>query len=247
MKSHNLIHKIMNKAVLLLSRDGPRKDKAFNKVFAVGFNKTGTTSLDALFKSLGLTPYHGVKWRTCDDLELLHSYDCFSDGIPKDLPYLDRMFPNSKFILQVRDLDTWIYSRLSHIERLKECNKHEGGSLWDDTETSIKYWITQRNDHHLFVLSYFSGRPSDLLIVNFIRDASASTRISRFLGYGGIHKSPMKNINTKKDNLSKYKVILKKCIEELGISESELNYDILCPSLIKNEMRGRLPVDTSIL
>ena len=86
MKSYNLIQKIMNKAVLLLNRDGPRKDKASNKVFAVGFNKTGTTSLDALFKSLGLTAYHGVKWRTCDDLELLRSYDCFSDGIPKDLP-----------------------------------------------------------------------------------------------------------------------------------------------------------------
>ena len=119
--------------------------------------------------------------------------------------------------------------------------------MWDDTETSVKYWITHRNDHHLFVLSYFSVRPSDPLIVNFIRDALASRKISSFLGYGGTYERPMKNINTKKDNLSKHKVMLKKCIEELGISESELNYDILCPSLINNEMRDIFPVDTNML
>ena len=74
------------------------------KVFAIGFNKSGTSSLHALFKSLGLSSYHGVEWRTCQDDDLLQSYDCFSDDIPADLPKLDRMFPGAKFILQVREL-----------------------------------------------------------------------------------------------------------------------------------------------
>ncbi|MBW2172080.1 MAG: hypothetical protein JRF69_08885 [Deltaproteobacteria bacterium] len=218
-----------------------------NKIFAVGFNKTGTTSLHALFESMGFTSYHGKKWRACDDIELLRSYDCFSDGIPKDLAYLDRMFPNSKFILQVRELDTWIFSRLAHIERRKERNIHQEGPLWDNTETSVKYWIRQRNDHHLHVLSYFAERPSDLLVVNFVRDESAATRISGFLGHPGRRERPIEHVNPQKEHPLRHTEMLNQCIAEIGIAESELNYDILCPSLISNEMRDIFPADTSLL
>jgi len=161
----------------LLNQTGETK----KKVFAVGFNKSGTTSLHTLFQSRGLLSYHGLKWKGCDDLRLLRSYDCFSDGIPKDLAKLDRLFPGSKFILQVRDLNSWLYSRLAHIERDKEEYAHHGGPEWDNTEYAIKAWIKKRNAHHLFVLSYFSERPLDILIVNLIRDESSTTKVCTFL------------------------------------------------------------------
>ena len=105
---------------LLLNGLGLRKGQ---KVFAVGFAKCATTSLHALFVSLGLPSFHGIGWRSCNSIQLLRTFDCFSDGIPKDLEKLDRLFPGSKFVLQVRDLQSWVYSRLGHIERNKKRGK----------------------------------------------------------------------------------------------------------------------------
>ena len=241
------LHQVKQRAGIalrrLLNQTGMRK----KKVFAVGFNKSGTTSLHALFESLGRPSYHGTKWRGCDDLELLRSYDCFSDNIPRDLAKLDHLFPDSKFILQVRALDGWIYSRLAHIERSKEANTYNGGPTWDNTEYAIKAWIRKRNAHHLFVLSYFSQRPSDILVVNFIRDKSAATRICRFLGYKGQYRRPKRNVNTSKERPLKHTEMLRKCIAELRISECELKYDIYCPSLESSEVHSRFPADSSML
>lgn len=148
----NLKNKIYIRARRALTKATMRKAK----VFAIGFNKSGTTSLDSLFKTLGLSSYHGVEWRRCDDVELLNSYDCFSDGIPQDLAKLDVLFPGSRYILQVRGLEGWLHSRLEHIDRAKSNNTYKENSHWDTTEYAIKYWIKQRNEHHLFVLSYFA-------------------------------------------------------------------------------------------
>lgn len=224
-----------------MRRVGNRKEK----VFAVGFNKSGTSSLHALFESLGLRSYHGVKWRDCDDMKLFHSYTCFSDGPPKNLEKLDRIFPKSKFILQTRELDKWVYSRLAHIERAKKTvNGYKVYPIWDNTEYSIKAWIKERQAYHLYVLSYFAERPSDLLVINFIRDRSAATKICEFLGYEGEQKKPRKNVNPRKEVPLKHREMLDRCIAELGIPESELSYDILCPHLINNEVHSRFPVDT---
>jgi len=217
------------------------------KVFAIGFNKTGTTSLHVLFEFLGRASYHGTKWWKCDDLELLRSYDCFSDGSPRDLVKLDRLFPGSKFILQVRDLESWIYSRLAHIERSKRANTYKGVPEWDSTEYAIKGWIRRRNAHHLFVLSYFSERTSDILVVNLTRDESAASRVCRFLGYGSEHQMPKRNVNKSKERPLKHTEILRRCIVELGVPERELEYDIYCPSLESSEAQSRFPVDSSML
>ena len=217
------------------------------KVFAIGFNKSGTTSLHALFISLGLSSYHGVEWRGCDNLALLRSYDCFSDDIPKDLPRLDYLFPGSKFILQVRDLDSWVYSRLAHIEREQKQGTHMAKPNWDITEFAIKAWIKKRNEHHLFVLEYFSRRPADFIVINFIRDDAAATTVSRFLGYSGTYQKPKININPDKDQPLKYSKMLMNAIADLGIPEQELKFDIYCPSLLINAAESKFPVDSSLL
>ena len=217
------------------------------KIFAVGFNKSGTTSLHSLFTSLGFLSYHGVQWRKCDDLKLLRSYDCFSDGIPKDLAKLDCLFSGSKFFLQVRDLDSWVYSRLAHIDREKEKNSDYGSSECDTTEYAIKARIKKRNAHHLFVLSYFSERPFDVLVVNFIRDEHAATKICEFLGYEGNYDRPEKNVNPSKEPPLKHIEMLRRCISELEIPEHELKYDIYFPSLVCSEGHRKFPADTSNL
>jgi len=218
------------------------------KIFAIGYNKSGTTSLHALFQSLGLPSYHGTKWRECNDLGLLRSFDCFSDGIPHDLEKLDRIFPHSKFILQVRELEAWIYSRLSHIERERAANIYqEGNPLWDATEEAIKSWIKLRNDYHLFVLSYFSERPDDFLVVNFTKDADAANKICRFLGYSSsIYINPDKNKNPYKQPPKKHLEMVSNSMRELKIPQLEMKYDIYCPSLVSEQSKFRPPADTSL-
>lgn len=230
-------------ARLILNRLGLRRHR---KVFAIGFNKSGTTSLHALFETLGLVSHHGVRWRNCTDLALLKSYDCFSDDIPTDLARLDRLFPGAKFILQVRELDTWVYSRLAHIDRGKRNKSYKTHSAWDVTEASVKTWIAERNAYHHFVLSYFSERREDLLIVNFIRDPGAAVEVCKFLDYDDAPVKPAKNVNPHRAHPTKYKALLQKCITDLGVSEVELHYDILCPSLLLEESTNYL-ADSSML
>ena len=66
-------------------------------------------------------------------------------------------------------------------------------------EETIKDWIKQRNVYHIFVLSFFADRPADILVVNFIRDKLAATKVCNFLGYPGECDRPEKNINPNKD------------------------------------------------
>jgi hypothetical protein len=220
-----------------------------NKIFAIGFNKTGTTSLHLFFQSLGLRSYHGVEWRSCDNLELLSSYDCFSDGIPKDLQKLDNMFPNSKYILQVRDLDCWIFSRLAHIERNKLSGKFiKGNPEWDNTEFAIKSWIKRRNDHHKYVLSYFKNRPLDLLVINYIRDKYAVSKLVHFMGISKkIVNKPKANVSHWKEIPYEHKKMLANCSKELEITNIELKQDILCHSLLKPDEAKNYPFDTNHL
>lgn len=244
MKAQQAKEKVNTFVLVSLNRAGLRKQP---KTFAVGFNKCGTTSLHALFVSKGLASYHGVNWRDCNDLKLLRSYDCFSDGIPKDISKLDTLFPNSKFILQVRELESWIYSRLAHVERGKKRSTDYGSHYWDNTNSAVKEWILERNAHHLSVLDYFSDRPSDLLIVNYIKDTMAALKIVDFLGFHGASQKPKANVNPQKVPPIAHRELLDNAIRELGITEEELKYDLYCPSLENSVEVGGIPPDTTLL
>ena len=215
------------------------------KIFAVGFNKSGTSSLDHIFKSFGLISFHGMHWRTCDNLALLRTYDCFSDGTPEDLGKLDRLFPESKFILQVRDLEGWLYSRLAHIERARSKDPNYGNPEWAVSQHAVEFWINQRNEHHLHVLNYFADRPDDLLVVNFIRDDSAATKVCNFLGFNGEFDRPHKNASPSRDVPERHETIVSECVDQMGIPAEELSFDILCPSQLDDE--PGFPADTSAL
>jgi hypothetical protein len=242
--SHTLLPRAIAAWRLLLN--GLRLRKA-RKVFAVGFNKCATTSLHALFSTLGLPSYHGTLWRRCDKMWLLRLFDCFSDGIPEDLPKLDRLFAKSKFVLQVRDLESWVYSRLAHIERNKQSGYWRVGRDWDATDDAVTAWIQQRNRHHLFIQEYFSRRPDDLLIVNFIRDPFAATRVANFLGFPGTYDRPEDNTNPNKAIPTQHREMLVRCAARLRIPTQELKYDIYCPSLLEPSGNATFWPDTGQL
>ena len=178
-------------------------------------------------------------------MELLQTFDCFSDGPALDPSPLDSLFPGSKFILQVRDLQSWIFSRLAHIDRFDRNGTQNLSPEWDQTEFAVKTWIIKRNLFHLHVMSYFSERPHDFMIVNFISDDAAATKICNFLGLNKEYRKPRRNVNPTPEPKALYLHLFEQSISELGIEEQETKYDLYCPSLVADKRFLRFPFDTS--
>ena len=192
------------------------------KFFCIGMNKTGTTSMKKAFEDLGysvgnqrlaerLTPYYHKR-----DFGPIIKY-CRTAQVFQDVPFswlntykiLDQAFPDSKFILTIRDSpEQWYHSvinfhskRFGHFptaEDLKNSNYVWKGWEW---ENKVAYWgITDENDiwnkgkyvkryiqHNNDVEQYFKVKYDKLLIINL----SKSDSYNRFTEFLNI-KSPYK-------------------------------------------------------
>lgn len=150
------------------------------RVFGVGLNKTGTTSLTHALADLGYRPIHhnGLGLSDADISErvgravaagrhpLTHArrlaiFDAFFDvrAVEAHFEAFDRAFPGSKFILHTRDVDGWTESRRKHVER----NIARGRGTW--TVLDEDAWRSEFEAHHRRVRDYFAGR-DDLLEID---------------------------------------------------------------------------------
>lgn len=104
-----------------------------NKIFCIGRNKTGTTSLKIAFKELGFTVGNQRKAELLNDDYFNGNFDaiieyCKSAQVFQDVPFswpqtykhLDKAFPGSKFILTVRDnSDQWYNSVVNFQSKIR--------------------------------------------------------------------------------------------------------------------------------
>jgi hypothetical protein len=147
------------------------------KVFCIGFHKTGTTSLAKALETLGyrVTGPNGV---FDPDIEknvfpmayrLVDEYDAFQDN-PWPVIYkeLDVKFPNSKFILMLRDSDSWIRSQVKHFGH-KETPMRKWIYGVGCPEGNEDIYVKRFEDHTKEVENYFKGRPQDLLIMDLAK------------------------------------------------------------------------------
>ena len=175
----------------------------FNKIFCVGLHKTATRSMHRFFESLGLRSRHDTRWdKAILPLCAYRRYDCFSDGGAHfwddrlefggnhRVRLLDHCFPNSKFILNTRDLESWLVSKMIHAgwNRAVDLPQASPRQLQDrdwrvKSKRVLVGWIRNRIKYHEKVRAYFEERPNDLLIVDFIQDADSIERIKAFLGF----------------------------------------------------------------
>lgn len=96
---------------------------------------------------------------------------------PQDAIYyykrLDRDYPNSKFILNIRDVESWIESRFKH-GKGKAYQPHLEYFGLDDSESGraiLKQLYKKMHEtHHKNVLEYFKNRKNDLLVFDIIND-----------------------------------------------------------------------------
>lgn len=181
------------------------------KIFNIGFHKTGTTSLTHFMREHGYNPLHNTAYSmrrlnmgSQTDIfkgdagsvnlasildktllqELVQEYDFFSDN-PWPLLYrqLDQGFPNSKFILTRRNIDSWIKSIVRHSgsqhTRMRQLIYGYGNPANHVTHYREVYSVHNRD-----VVRYFGNR-KDLLIVDIEDDDSRiAESLAEFLGLG---------------------------------------------------------------
>ena len=138
-----------------------------SKIFGIGLERTGTTSLCAAMTRLGFNAVHFP--RSLDQVVGAE----FSNDITVSFCYkfLDHQFPGSKFILTVRNEAEWLdscrrwYSRLAEQGGVEYDGWHALWNLYGQTEFSSPVWTEGRQRHHADVADYFIDRPDDLLII----------------------------------------------------------------------------------
>jgi hypothetical protein len=144
-----------------------KKEKQNPMIFCIGFSKTGTTSLDKALSVLGYRPIHWPHAHIKPKEGWLKyikksPYDAFSDapiyfsGFFKEI---DKEFPNSKFILTVRDPKSLV----------KSWENYFSNAPWTvDSEEEKNNIIKEYTDHKKDVLEYFKDKPSQLLVFDVI-------------------------------------------------------------------------------
>ncbi len=198
-----------------------------SKIFGIGYPKTGTTSLGYALKILGFNH------KTYDDklnkkynegdyeyiLSEAEHYDSFEDGPWNRGEFykeLDRQFPNSKFILTVRELQSWIKSHEKHFsaKHLRE-NPQE---LWrrdynENKKAKIIAQYTQRNEG---IVEYFKNRQEDLLVID-VCNGEGWEKLCPFLGIPvPTTPFPRTNVTTNRDlsTLGVWQEIIKRAVRK---------------------------------
>jgi len=183
--------------------------KNSQKVFNIGFHKTGTTSLTHFmdvhgYKSLHNTAYTmqrmnlGSQSDIADDpttpsdiggmldihllQELVQEFDFFSDN-PWPLIYklLDESFPDSRFILTRRNTDSWMNSLIKY-SGSQNTRMRQLIYGYGNPGHHVKRYRQVYIRHNKDVVSYFGNR-KNLLVIDIEDDNRRIARsLSEFLG-----------------------------------------------------------------
>jgi Sulfotransferase domain len=158
-----------------------------NKIFIIGFNKTGTRTLHHYFKNNNIPSIHwdqGILAIKMDQnfkskqklLKGYNNYIVYSDmehskkqiyAHVKYYKQLDKQYPGSKFILNIRNVDNWINSRNNHKTYTADICK-----ILNLTKAELNQkWKQDYHDHISDVIDYFSNKQHKLLVFDIEKDS----------------------------------------------------------------------------
>ncbi len=188
------------------------------KIICCGMHKTGITSLQKMLEVLGYKVRGGssrllvpiLKGNFKPVLKTAEPYDAVRD-IPWYNIYreLDELIPGSKFILTIREEESWYQSVSKAIGDIKRANtewlygRGKGLPKYHKENTLRKY-----REHNQGVIDYFKDRPDDLLVLN-LADGDGWEKLCPFLGKdiieGGIpHLNTVKKVSSRAQHGSLY-------------------------------------------
>lgn len=158
------------------------KQSYTSKVFCIGYNKTGTTTLGKSFEMLGYrnSSFNRKVWfqyyankEINKILKYTSKFESFDDlpWLKEDMiPILDKTFPNSKFVYLTRDERSWKVSYFNW--------QYKGFGKYPDIN---KAW-DEYKAHQEFVLEYFMDRGPDKFIILDVKDEMGFKKLADFLG-----------------------------------------------------------------
>lgn len=158
------------------------------KIFCIGFHKTGTKTLATALRRLGyrVTGPNGARDQDIASNvhamahKLVDEFDAFQDN-PWPILYkeMDEAYPGSKFILTLREPESWIASQVGYFgDQETPMRKwiYGVGAPKGNEETYVRRFVNHNNE----VKSHFELRPEDLLIIDFTK-GNGWKEICRFL------------------------------------------------------------------
>lgn len=189
----------------------------YQKIFVIGYNKTGTKSFHKLFTSLGFSSQHNRKgWE-------INNCKCFSDGFHDKGKFIeyDQKFENSLFILNTRPLNNWLKSRSKH----GYCHLRRG--VWPPSSKQYIEWIQQRDEHFNEIIDYFYNKNDRLLICNIEKDGwenfiASNLMINNTKNYN-IHENKIEESKIDAEAVSLINEELDKAYLNLGYGEEDKN------------------------
>lgn len=171
-----------------------------NKIFGIGFHKTGTSSLGRALQILGYKNCHGaghirnfighdnmmrkLKKGDLDDIWIVaDQFDSFQDN-PWQIIFqcADKKYSNSKFILTVRDPDSWYKSVVNHFKNTEtDFRKWVYGEENGSPVGNKMEYIRRYEKHNEDAVNYFQNRKDDLLVMDLEKCINPWESICEFL------------------------------------------------------------------
>lgn len=166
-----------------------------SKVFVVGLTHTGKNSVDAALTGLGYSCKHYPHPNLV--MQEAEKYDALSDT--PVIPYmeqLDRKHPDAKFILTVREIESWLKSCEAHWHRRWRLNKIKKlnrlrvyGTITYNVDVFRQVYI----EHEARVRKLFRGRKGKLLVLN-VCAGEGYEKLCPFLGLP-VKDEPFPHVN----------------------------------------------------
>jgi len=182
------------------------------KIFCIGFNKTGTSSLHQYFINSHLSSIHNMKWAHLsnnasdnDLINYINKFDCLCDGEQPDFIRLNTLYPNSNFILTIRPMKSWLESRIKWILKIYPKKRKNGlmdNEFFKHPENAIKKWINDRNTYHKHVMKYFKNK-NNLLVIDLTLDKNWNKTIGNFCNISNYSTKKFHNNKNLLQNISK--------------------------------------------
>jgi hypothetical protein len=160
------------------------------RIFGIGLSRTGTKSLSRALKMLGITVRHyPADEQTYNDLihgnyrlTILDECEAITDiTVSQYYAQLDRAFPGSKFILTVRDRESWLRSMEKHwkdkpvySDDPEEKTHMKMRRFLRAAVYGVRHFNSERLSfvydlHYRNVIEYFKDKPDQLLVLNITR------------------------------------------------------------------------------
>ncbi|MBA6288323.1 sulfotransferase [Colwellia sp. MB3u-4] len=166
-----------------------------NKIFIIGLPRTGTTSICAAMLELGFHVAHTAYTdRSFTEAQVIADTPIFCD-----YQYLDKAYPNAKFIYLGRAMDKWLPSIEKLLARMhtnlirddggfnpiiKRCYQTIFTPYNLDNINDFEFLALCYQEHQSQVYQYFQGREDDFLSID-ISDSQSYKHLLSFLALTG--------------------------------------------------------------